>query len=81
MYNTYYLDENDNLVASEEEAVKIIYQELDENGNLIKESYSYTKNYHPEESERVKNHVLSEDAKHDIDEIRRLLNESSGVQK
>lgn len=81
MYNVYYLDENNNFVSSEEEAVKIMYQELDEKGNLVNESYCYTKNYKPVESQRVKDHVLSDDAKRDIEEVRRLISEGINKQK
>lgn len=81
MYNVYYFDENDNLVSSEEEAVKIIYQELDESGNLVKEATTFTKNYKPVESQRVKDHVLSEEAKHDIEEMRKQLYEGLNKQK
>ena len=75
MYKTYYLDENDNLVSSDK-AIKIICQELDENGNIVNETYSYTKNYHPVESQRVKDHVLSPEAQKDIDNIKKQLEES-----
>ena len=48
MTRIYYLDANNNIV-NKEEATHFIVQELDENGNLINETFGYTKeNFEPE---------------------------------
>ena len=75
-YEKIFLDANDNIV-SEEEAAKVIYQEIDENGNLVKESFYFTDKYPREEDERVKNHVLSEETKKTMEAIHKLLEEDN----
>lgn len=42
MVKTYYLDDDDNIV-SKEKSTKYVIHELDENGNLIKETFGRTK--------------------------------------
>ena len=66
MIKTYFLD-NDNNITTEDKATHVIIQELDENGNLIKETFGFTEN-------QVDNSSLEKEKHEFSPEINEILN-------
>lgn len=70
-YKKYYLDKNGNFV-SKDEAYKIIYQEIDDEGNIINETYQINET---DDIPKNDNYVLSESAQEDLEAIRKQFAE------